>query len=418
MLYNKICFAILSIALSFTAIASENVFDLSCGNIQAESATASQKTVMRTYCENLQWLLNKNVQEQDTCTADINHQVNDGPYGIVNLSYDVEYQCSDNVLEVQQSFVAAWFTDGRSISAAAIWASLDSAQKKSILDELIQDQEEGSLCPDPVQPSLVEIQDYVITFSNFYPKMTNPLQRQACDVPIIRPPFLAEAYLMLETETACLLPPNLLEKIESLRWLAPYFNQNPDEQTAQRVWQVFPKNYFELVATLGSWWFPGWDNVFFEENLSLRSLQESESSALSICNGSLSQFPHTQILPAWYKLYNYIPKEEWVSTNIRFQSGLWQLSGVEAFADFNPEALGKDWSSEAAINAWKNVTVEDLTGLYFWVNSDPNRSKECDEQTLRCEIIDPIDPEHVGISGVELTDLKRKLSAAKAEYLK
>ncbi len=416
MIYNKLKYILLcfSTAVSFSSLAE--VFDLSCSDLDSSTMTQSQQTVMRSYCQNLQWLLNKELAKKEECGGIVSQKINDGPSDIANISYEVLYQCKGDIIETEQSYTSAWFPDGRKVSAQSAWASLHNDEKVDIFKELVSDQEQGATCPKPLPPSSIKIENYVVTFSNFYPSIANLVQKQACDISIIRPPHLAEAYLTLETEAPCPLPSELLKRIETLRRLAPYFNQHTDIDTAKRIWEAFPKNYFELVAMVGSWWRPGWENTFLDKNPSLRKLQETESSAVSICTGSLSDLAEKEILTAWYNLYEYIPKDQWVSNNIRLQAGLWQLGGVNVFADFYPDELKKVWDKKAEQKAWKNITTEDLTGLYFWVNSDPNR-QDCEDDGS-CKIIDPIDPEKLDLDESELTNLKRKLSAAKAAYLK
>ncbi len=399
-----------------TISAYAEVFDLACQKLEPSDMTQSQLAAMRSYCQNLQWLLNKKIAKKEECGGVVSQKIDSGPGGIANISYGILHQCKNDIIETEQNYTAAWFPDGRKISAKAVWASLNDDDKTEILKELANDQEEGTACPKPSPPSSVEIQDHVVTFSNFYPSITNLVQKQACDVSIIRPPNLTEAYLALESETKCTLPFALLERIEMLRLLAPYFNQYPDIDTAKHIWEAFPKNYVELVAMVGSWWLPGWETAFSDENISLRMLQEKEALASFICNGSLSDLAEKEILPAWYNLYEYIPKDQWIANNIRLQAGLWQLGGVNVFADFNPVELKKSWDKQAEQKAWMNVTIQDLTGLYFWVNSDPNM-QNCDDKDV-CEIIEPIDPEKFDLDESELINLKRKLSAAKAAYLK
>lgn len=416
MIYNKIRHILLYIFLTFAVPSFAEVFDLSCQKLDPPDATQSQLTTMRSYCQNLQWLLNEQLSKKEDCAGIVSSNLSSGPYGVINIHYEILHQCQGDIIETEQNYTASWLADGRRVSAKAVWASLNDEDQAEILDELKNDQELGATCPRPSPPSSIEIQNHVVTFSNFYPSIANPVQKQACDISIIRPPQLTDAYLALETEMKCALPLKLLEQIEMLRLMAPYFNQDADINAAKRTWQAFPKNYFELVAMVGSWWLPGWETAFSDTNTSLRILQETETSAISICNGSLSDIAEKQILPAWYSLYDYIPKDEWVANNIRLQAGLWQLGGVNFFADFTPEELEKNWDKEAEQKAWINVTIEDLTGLYFWINSDPN-IQDCSDESS-CETIDPIDPEKFNLDEAELINLKRKLNAAKAAYLK
>ncbi len=410
MKFYTLFLAILS--LSFKAYAGL----LNCADL-ALPLPDNQKDIVKKQCETVKSLY---AYENAACQLDVKTPLSLTQNGILSLAYHLSYQCPSDLLKTEKSFIYNWLADGRSIPVKAVWFSLTDTDRAGILNDVKNDQDPDGRCPPPLLPTKMEISEDVIIFSGFYPDLDNPIQNKACDVNILRPPSFLNAYLEIDGLAACKLPNDLAIRASQLLTLAPEFlKDTQDKQIAAQIWNVFPKNYRELVFMAGSWWYPGWEPLFDNQNFSWSRLKISETQSFDACQGPLFTLGANDLLEIWHKLYAHIEPELWITTNLRIQSGLWQADAINAFADFYPAALQEVWDENAEAKAWMNLNVKEVSGLIAWVNSSPDA--QCDKDTKECDynLIMPFIPvDTLPLATQQKEMLNQKIKDAKAEFLK
>lgn len=398
--------------LSFAAYASG--FD--CIEL-ALSAPQSQKEIVEKQCATLKSLY---AYEEAACGLNVKTQLSLTQNDILSLGYHINYQCPEDVIPTEKSFIYNWLKDGRSIPVKAVWFSLTDEERLGILSDVQNDQDPDGRCHGPQFPTKMEISEDVILFSGFYPELENPIQNKACDVKVLRPPSFLEAYFEVDGHAACKLPSDLAVRASQLLTLAPEFLKDPqDKKIAAQMEEIFPKNYRELVFMAGSWWYPGWEPLFDNQDFSFSRLKISESQSFEACQGPLFALGSNDLLEIWHKLYQHMDAEEWITANLRMQAGLWQADAINAFANFYPESLQESWDEKAEVKAWMNLTVEEMAGLIAWVNSMPDA--QCHDDTEACDysLVMPFIPiDTLPLDEDEKQRLNQKIQEAKAVFLK
>lgn len=341
---------------------------------QSLSLPENQEHIIKNQCETLRSVY---AYEEAACALDVNIQNTFTYSGISSLNYHLSYQCPDDILKTEKTYIFNWLEDGRSIPVKAVWFSLSDKDRAGILSDVKNDQDPDGRCNTPLQPSQISISEDVIIFSGFYPHLDNPIQNKACDVSVLRPPSFLEAYLEVDGLKVCRLPDDLAIRVSKILTLGPEFlDDTRDKQLAAQIWAVFPKNYRELVFMAGSWWYPGWEPLFQQQPFSWGNLKESEAHSLDACQGPLFALGAGELLEIWHNLYAHIDPEIWITSNLRMQSGLWQADAINAFADFYPPNLQELWNEKAETKAWLNLSEQEIAGLMAWVNSAPE--SQCD----------------------------------------
>ncbi len=408
-------YSIFLFILSFSFKAYSNSFP--CEDLSS-SLIESQKHIVQKQCETLQSLY---AYEKAVCALDVKTKTSPSQNGILSLAYHLSYQCPGDLLKTEKSFIYNWLKDGRSIPVKAVWFSLTDDDRAGILNDVRNDQDPDGRCLSPLLPTKINISEDVIIFSGFYPNLDNPIQNKACDVSVLRPPSFLDAYLETDTLSVCKLPNDLAIRASQLLTLAPEFlKDTQDKQLATQIWEVFPKNYRELVFMAGSWWYPGWEALFENQDFLWSQLKISETKSLEACQGPLFTLGANDLLEIWHKLYFHMDPELWITTNLRMQTGLWQADAINAFADLYPSALQDDWNEYAEAKAWMNLDVKEISGLIAWVNSSPEA--QCDKEIIEeCDysLIMPFIPvDTLPISQEQKDKLNQKINEARAEFLK
>lgn len=396
---------------------SSQAFDLKCQDIKAEGATEAQILSSIAHCEALELVLEAQFPSSRNCQLqqmDRHNELTSHP--VFNIQYDITSFCEGELIDTNLQFFGSWLSNGRSASPQSIWIALRGDQQKEILEELKAEQDPALQCPDPQRAFAINIQEDVVTFTNFYPEMESITQKEACDFSIIRPPHFIESFLDADMISHCGLPKDLIEKTQKMRFLPELYLDNPDhEKLASALWQNFPQNYRELAFMAGSWWYPGWEPLLQnQKDISWTKIQDSQGKALLACNGPLSHILENQIIPAWYQLYEYVDKNQWMKKHIQLHAGLWQEGSFGKVAQIKPHELKKKWDEKAEAQFWKNIDISTLMGLYAWYNSHPDYDI-CDG--LQCVLKDPIDPDNIELSEGDRLNLKRKMQNAKTQYL-
>lgn len=420
-------FGYLSLAGLFAVLLSNNAGAAPANTAMSESsspfgcnelsgfASDAQKQVAIAQCKTLEGLYE---YESKTCNLNVLERVNVGPSDITSLQYNLDYQCQGEVLNDTATYIHNWLKDGRSIPVNAVWFGLLDEERTEILQEVVADQDPDARCPVPAQPTRLEISENAIIFSGFYPDIDNQIQEQACDVGVLRPPMFLDAFIAIDGSENCRAPQDLAIRASQLLVLIePFLKDTSDKQLAQKIWELFPKNYRELTFMAGYWWQPGWENIVDEQPFSWQMVKASEAESFDACLSPLYYHGEKDIPAIWYALYNHIDKTTWMTTNFRFQAGLWQADSLNYLADFYPSVLNDVWDEQAEAKAWSNLTVTDIAGIIAWANTAPTQIEEC-ETKPDCPLINPIDTDKLPITDIEKTELKRKIEAAIAEYLK
>lgn len=376
----------------------------------------SQKDVVQNQCQTLKSLY---AYEDAACELDVKMQPSLTDKGILSLGYHLSYQCPNDVLKTEKSFIFNWLKDGRSIPVKAVWFSLSDEDRASILNDVKNDQDPDGRCHAPLLPSQINISENIVVFSGFYPHLDNPIQNEACDVSVMRPPSFIEAYLEVDGHEVCRLPNNLAIRVSEILTLAPEFlKDTQDKQLAAQIWEAFPKDYRELVFMAGSWWYPGWEPIFSKQAFLWENLKASEAKSIEACQGPLFALGANELLEIWHQLYVHIEAEQWIATNLRMQSGLWQADAINAFADFYPKSLQSIWDEKAEAKAWMSLSEQELAGLMAWVNSSPE--SQCDEESAedcREGFIMPFIPiETLPLDDKEKEELKQRIEKAKLHF--
>ncbi len=387
-----------------------------CNELILPAYEESQKPIVTKQCETLKSLYS---YEEAACQLDVTTQASSTQSGILSLSYHLSYQCPQDILTTEKSFVYNWLKDGRSIPVKAVWFSLTDEERLDILNDVKNDQDPEGRCYSPVLPTQMEISDDVILFSGFYSQLDNPIQNKACDVKVLRPPSFLDAYLEVDGLGLCRLPSDLAIRASQLLTLAPEFLKDPqDKQIAAQIKEIFPKNYRELVFMAGSWWYTGWEPLFDNQEFSWSALKISESQSHKACQGPLFTLGSNDLLEIWHKLYMHMDTETWMTSNLRMQSGLWQADAINAFANFYPDDLQDVWDEKAEVKAWMTLTTEDMAGLIAWVNSMPNA--QCpDTENCDYSLVMPFIPfDSLPFNEDEKQKLNQKIEEAKSVFLK
>lgn len=226
------------------------------------------------------------------------------------------------------------------------------------------------------------------------------------------------SFISTDGSENCRAPQDLAIRASQLLVLIePFLKDTSDKQLAEKIWALFPKNYRELTFMAGYWWQPGWENIATEQPFSWQEIKTSEAESFDACLSPLYYHGEKDIPAIWYALYNHIDKATWMTTNFRFQSGLWQADSLNYLADFYPAALNDVWDEKAEATAWGNLSVADIAGIIAWANTAPSQIEEC-AANPDCTLINPIDADKLPLTDIEKTDLKRKIEAAIAEYLR
>ncbi|MFV0431926.1 MAG: hypothetical protein ACK5MJ_07110 [Alphaproteobacteria bacterium] len=376
-------------------------------NIQEKAAKQQCKTLEKLY-----------EYQQKVCDLKIVRHLSKGPSEIVSLQYNIEYQCQGEVLKDSKSYKQNWLKDGRAISTKNIWYSLLDDERDAILKEVVADQDPDARCPKPKEPSQLDISENALTFSGFYPNLDNQVQREACDIGVLRPPMFLDSFIETDGIEDCHIPEDLAVRASQLLVLMDSFlKDSNDKQLAQEIWDLFPKNYRELTFMAGYWWQPGWDKIADNIPITWRELSATEASSQAACLSPLYYYGEKDLPKLWHSLYNQIDKAIWITTNFRLQSGIWQADSLNNMAEFYPEDLNDIWDEKAEAQAWNALSVADITGILAWHNTTPSQTEAC-ENNKDCSIINPIDVDKLPLNDAEKSALKGKIEAAKIEYLK